>query len=65
MNIYVYDSQKHTVKYKDETIYFYCGSELTDEAMHILDIHFGRKLPQDALIDSISKCYYCKKRGNG
>ena len=61
MTIYVYNSEKHIVKYKDKTVYFYCGLELTDEAIHILDIYFGRKSLQDALIDSISRCHYCEK----
>ena len=61
MTVYVYDSKKHVVKYHDEKVYFYCGLELTDEAIHILDIYFKRKTPQDALIDNILKRHCCKK----
>ena len=65
MTGYIYDAQKHTVKYKDETVYFYCGIELTDDAIHILDIYFKRLSPQDALIDKILKGHFCKKGENG
>ena len=61
MTIYTYDPEKHIVKYEGETVYFYCGLELTDEAIHILDIYFKRKSPQDALIDNILKRHCCGK----
>ena len=61
MTVYTYDSEKHVVKYEGNTVYFYCGLELTDDAIHILDIYFRRLSPQDALVDKILKCHYCKK----
>ena len=62
MIIYIYDPEKHTVKYEGKTVYFYCGLELTDEAIDILDIYFGRKSPQDALIDNILKHHLSGKK---
>lgn len=64
MSAIIYDSQVKIVKYKDKSIAFYCGPELTEAAIDILKIYFGIITPQDALINNISKCHYCKKDKN-
>ena len=58
---YIYDPEKQIVEFEGRSVVLYCGPELTDEAIFILDIYFGRLSPQDALIDRIGKCQYCKK----
>ena len=61
MTAIIYDAQEKIARCKDESIDFYCGPELTGAAIDILQIHFRIISPQDALIDNISKCHYCKK----
>lgn len=61
MSAIIYDAQKKIAKCKDESIAFYCGPELTEAAINILQIYFGIISPQDAWINNISKCHYCKK----
>jgi hypothetical protein len=64
MSAIIYDAQGKIAKCKDESIAFYCGPELTEAAINILQIYFGIISPQDALINNISKCHYCKKDKN-
>lgn len=49
--IYVYDPKEKTVTFKDKVINFYCGKVLTDDAINILNLHFGFLTPQQALVD--------------
>ena len=64
MSAIIYDAKEKIVKCKDESIAFYCGAELTADEINILQIYFGIISPQDALINNISKCHYCKKDAN-
>ena len=47
---YLYDPQKGTIEYKDQTIQFYCGAVLNDIAVILLDLHFGITGLQETLI---------------
>ena len=64
MNCIIYDPEKQNAKYKDKSVVFYCGDELTEAATAILQLYFGIVSPQDALIDNIKRCYCCKKGKN-
>ena len=64
MSAIIYDSKEKIARCKDESIAFYCGPELTPDAINILQIHFRIISPQDALINNISKCHFCKKDKN-
>ena len=61
MSAIIYDAEEKIAKCEDESVAFYCGPKLTDAAIDILQIYFGIISPQDALINNISKCHYCKK----
>lgn len=41
MSGYIYDPVQGTVNYKDQTVQFYCGPELSDMAIILLEFHFG------------------------
>ena len=41
MVVYTYDPVQGTVNYKDQIVQFYCGPELNDTAIILLDLHFG------------------------
>ncbi len=41
MKGYLYDPVQGTIEYKDQTVQFYCGPELNNMAVILLDFHFG------------------------
>lgn len=61
----IYDPQKHIVEYEGMSIDFYCGPELTEEAINILKLYFGIVSPQDAFLDNMLKCHKCRMLNNG
>ena len=47
---YLYDPVKKTVTYKDEVVPFYCGPELNDTTVILLDFYFQRINLQETFI---------------
>ena len=48
---YTYDPNKKTITYQGKIINFYCGEELSLDALAVLNLHFGLITPQQAFID--------------
>ncbi len=49
--IYIYDPEEKTITFKDKVINFYCGEDLTADAVSVLNLYFGFLTPQQALVD--------------
>lgn len=47
---YLYDPVKKTITYKNEVVSFYCGPELNDIAVVLLDFHFKTTGLQETLV---------------
>ena len=47
---YLYDPVEKTVTYKDQIVQFYCGPELGDTAIILLDFYFQRTNLQETFI---------------
>lgn len=48
---YTYDPKEKTVTFQGKIVNFYCGEELTADAVSVLDLYFGFLTPQQALVD--------------